>query len=143
MKNIFKICTFSSFLFYSVFSYADSTAQLSGLWEETVISDDYDDTEEKDLFYISNFQDNLLIDAVNYPDYAIGQVNYDGKKLKFTMVNLVDADETYIMKYECRESIRGKEMKCNFTNQKGEVESNIVWKIQDSKRIVKPKATEH
>lgn len=139
MKSIFKICTFSGFLFYSVFSYADSAAQLSGLWEETVISEDYDDSEEKDLFYISNFQDNLLIDAVNYPDYAIGQVNYDGKKLKFTMVNLVDADETYIMKYECMESIRGKELKCQFTNQKGEIEPNIIWKIQDPKIIVKPK----
>lgn len=129
MNKLLKTLAYSGFISAMLFSHANAatTTPLTGVWEETIISDDYD-SDDKDQYYISNYGDQILINSVNYPDYAIGQVKQEGKKLTFTMVNLVDPDETYILNYTCNETVRAKEMKCKFVNQKDESEDNIIWK---------------
>lgn len=60
---------------------------------------------------------------MNYEIFAIGPVKRDGLKLTFTMLNFVDRYNIYVLDYECREIVHGKELKCKFTNQLDEVES--------------------
>ena len=116
-------------------THAESGSNLSGLWEETVLDPDYDE-DTKDMFYISNFRDQWLINAVNYPDYAVGQVKRDGRNLTFTMANFNDPNETYVLKYECREIVPGKKLKCKFTNQNNEIEPEIIWEKQNINREI-------
>ena len=127
MNKLLKTLAYSGFISAMLFSHANAATPLTGLWEETIISDDYD-SDDKDQYYISSYGEQILINSVNYPDYAIGQVKQEGKKLTFTMVNLVDPEETYILNYTCNEAVRAKEMKCKFVNQKDESEDNIIWK---------------
>lgn len=55
MKNMIKILSIIGALLSSVAGYAKPSNDLSGLWEETILSGDYGDAEN-DLFYISNFR---------------------------------------------------------------------------------------
>jgi len=114
---------------------AATDSDLNGLWEETVLDHEYDE-DTKDIFYISKFRDKLLINAVNYPDFAVGQVKRNGSKLTFTMANFTDRNETYVLNYECQEIVRGKQLKCKFTNQNQEVEPEIIWKKQNIDREI-------
>lgn len=137
MKNKinFLTATILSWGFTVSLAHAESDSNLSGLWEETILASDYD-KDTKDMFYISKFRDQWLINAVNYPDYAIGQVKKDGRNLTFRMLNLNDLNEIYVLKYECKEIVPGKKLKCKFTNQNNEIEPEIIWEKQNIHREI-------
>ena len=143
LKNIRLNLPFSmkGILLFSIlclpqFTFADSDTNFEGLWQEVTLYDDseiieghgaisVDDTE---YYWVYKYNHQLLINSVSSADFAISQVKQQNNILKFTMLNVSDPNEIYVLKYECREIYKNKELKCQFTNQKGEIEKNIFWK---------------
>lgn len=143
LKNIQRNlpCSMKRILLFSLLclpqlTFADSATNFEGLWQEVTLYDDseiiegrgaisVDDTE---YYWVSKYHNQLLINSVSSADFSISQVKQQNNILKFTMLNALDPNEIYVLKYECREIYKNTELKCQFTNQKGEIEKNIFWK---------------
>ena len=139
--HIFKVIFLLGMVYSSQFSFAKNMTSFEGLWQEITLYDDSEMVEgedngisvdEEEYYWISKYSDKLLINNVVSPYFSVSQIEQKNNILKFTLINSEDLNEIYILKYTCRELEKNKELKCEFTNQKGEIEKNIFWKKRTS-----------
>ena len=139
--HIFKVIFLLGMVYSSQFSFAKNMTNFEGLWQEITLYDDSEMVEgedngisvdEEEYYWISKYSDKLLINNVVSPYFSVSQIEQKNNILKFTVINSEDLNEIYILKYTCRELEKNKELKCEFTNQKGEIEKNIFWKKRTS-----------
>ena len=139
--HIFKVIFLLGMVYSSQFSFAKNMTSFEGLWQEITLYDDSEMVEgedngisvdEEEYYWISKYSDKLLINNVVSPYFSVSQIEQKNNILKFTVINSEDLNEIYILKYTCRELEKNKELKCEFTNQKGEIEKNIFWKKRTS-----------
>lgn len=135
--HIFKAIFLLGMVCSSQFSFAKNMSNFEGLWQEITLYDDSNVVEgenngisvdDEDYYWVSKYNNKLLINSVVSPYFSVSQVEQENNILKFTMINSEDLEDIYILKYTCRELEKNKELKCEFTNQKGEIERNIFWK---------------
>ena len=135
--HIFKVIFLLGMVYSSQFSFAKNMSNFEGLWQEITLYDDSDIVEnedngisvdDEDYYWISEYNDKLLINSVVSPYFSVSQIEQKNNILKFTIINSEDLNDIYILKYTCRELKINKELKCEFINQKGEIEKNIFWK---------------
>ena len=135
--HIFKVIFLLGMVYSSQFSFAKNMTNFEGLWQEITLYDDSDIVEnedngisvdDEDYYWISEYNDKLLINSVVSPYFSVSQIEQKNNILKFTIINSEDLNDIYILKYTCRELKINKELKCEFINQKGEIEKNIFWK---------------
>ena len=139
--HIFKVIFLLGMVYSSQFSFAKNMTNFEGLWQEITLYDDSEMVEgedngisvdEEEYYWISKYSDKLLINNVVSPYFSVSQIEQKNNILKFTVINSEDLNEIYILKYTCHELEKNKELKCEFTNQKGEIEKNIFWKKRTS-----------
>lgn len=132
--HIFKVIFLLGMVYSSQFSFAKNMSNFEGLWQEITLYDDSDIVEnedngisvdDEDYYWISEYNDKLLINSVVSPYFSVSQIEQKNNILKFTIINSEDLNDIYILKYTCRELKINKELKCEFINQKGEIEKNI------------------
>ena len=135
--HIFKVIFLLGMVYSSQFSFAKNMSNFEGLWQEITLYDDSDIVEnedngisvdDEDYYWISEYNDKLLINSVVSPYFSVSQIEQKNNILKFTIINSEDLNDVYILKYTWRELKINKELKCEFINQKGEIEKNIFWK---------------
>ena len=133
--HIFKVIFLLGMVYSSQFSFAKNMSNFEGLWQEITLYDDSDIVEnedngisvdDEDYYWISEYNDKLLINSVVSPYFSVSQIEQKNNILKFTIINSEDLNDIYILKYTCRELKINKELKCEFINQKGEIEKNIL-----------------
>ena len=135
--HIFKVIFLLGMVYSSQFSFAKNMTNFEGLWQEITLYDDSEIVEDEgngisvddeDYYWISKYNNKLLINSVVSPYFSVSQIEQKNNILKFTIINSEDLNDIYILKYTCRELKINKELKCEFINQKGEIEKNIFWK---------------
>ena len=139
--HIFKVIFLLGMVYSSQFSFAKNMSNFEGLWQEITLYDDSDIVEnedngisvdDEDYYWISEYNDKLLINSVVSQYFSVSKIEQKNNILKFTIINSEDLNDIYILKYTCREVEINKELKCEFTNQKGEIEKNIFWRKRTS-----------
>lgn len=142
MKKL-TLISLMNFICLLTLSFAHAENRFEGLWQEISLYDDSDiikgsdngvSVDDSEYYYISSYQNKLLMNNVNKGStFAVGEVKQNTNILKFVVVNYLDRDDIYVLNYECREKVKNLELRCQFTNQKGEVEKNIIWKKRTQK----------
>ena len=126
MKQNLLRCLIFTFAFAG-YGVTHAAGLLQGTWQEVWTQED-GTVDDEDHYYISYYKDQILINAISETNYALGQVTQNGKNLSFKMLNLDTGDGVFEMDYSCKETIVGRELKCQFTNQEGDTETNVIWK---------------
>ncbi|WP_162626654.1 hypothetical protein [Acinetobacter sp. CFCC 10889] len=142
MKRL-ALMSMISWIYILLLPFAHADNRFVGLWQEITFYDDSGLIEDSDngisvddseYYFISNDQNQYSIKNIDAQSiFTVEQVKHKGSTLKFVMINHLEPDDLYILNYECHEKIKHIELKCKFTNQKGELEENIIWKKRTQK----------
>ena len=92
--HIFKVIFLLGMVYSSQFSFAKNMTNFEGLWQEITLYDDSEIVEDEgngisvddeDYYWISEYNDKLLINSVVSPYFSVSQIEQKNNILKFTI----------------------------------------------------------
>jgi hypothetical protein len=101
----------------------DPLSGVAGVWKEHWV-DEEGDLGYNDLYYFSVTDGSFLISCPEYPAFVFSEIRFDGRHLGFTLTNVDDPNDFYIMEYELELSDDGREF-IGYTHTNKDVTAQI------------------